>query len=164
MSVLCVSEMHLPKKLLLFLKKSSEPSPKCCSTSCLSPYEDSQNLRKRVLNKSRCTICNKLMRSGLLFKLLSRLNNFNFRYYYMFCYLPNRCVWIPSVKLKGRNRHMLELSPNKRPLPIEWGVNICLREIECSHKESSGFMVDFVLISHTKWECRFRTWRKQPFL
>ncbi|XP_059985514.1 zinc finger MYM-type protein 5 isoform X2 [Lagenorhynchus albirostris] len=39
--------------------ESSESFQKFCGTS-LSPYEDNQNLRKRVLNKSRCTICSKL--------------------------------------------------------------------------------------------------------
>lgn len=68
----------------------------------------------------------------------------------MFCRLPNRCILNPLSEVEGKNRHMLELSPNKCPLPIEWGVNICLCGIECSHKESSGFMVDFVLVSNTK--------------
>ncbi|XP_049557215.1 zinc finger MYM-type protein 5 isoform X2 [Orcinus orca] len=39
--------------------ESSESFQKFCGTS-LSPYENNQNLRKRVLNKSRCTICSKL--------------------------------------------------------------------------------------------------------
>ena len=37
----------------------------------------------------------------------------------MFCDLPNRCVLNSLSEVEGKNRHMLELSPNKRPLPIE---------------------------------------------
>uniref|UniRef100_A0AC11B1G7 Zinc finger MYM-type containing 5 n=1 Tax=Ovis aries TaxID=9940 RepID=A0AC11B1G7_SHEEP len=59
-NVTCKKDAPTKKATLVPQGESSEPSPKCCSTSCLSPYEDSQNLRKRVLNKSRCTICNKL--------------------------------------------------------------------------------------------------------
>ena len=57
---LCFRDAPTKKATVVPQGESSEPSPKCCSTSCLSTYEDSQNLRKRVLNKSRCTICNKL--------------------------------------------------------------------------------------------------------
>ncbi|XP_006146779.1 zinc finger MYM-type protein 5 [Tupaia chinensis] len=39
--------------------ESSKSLQECCSTSCLSPSEDNQNLRKEV-NKSRCIICSKL--------------------------------------------------------------------------------------------------------
>lgn len=38
----------------------SEPFQELRSMSCVSPYENSQNPRKRVPNKSRCTICSKL--------------------------------------------------------------------------------------------------------
>ena len=37
----------------------------------------------------------------------------------MFCDLPNRCVLNSLSEVEGKNRRMLELSPNKRPLPIE---------------------------------------------
>nr|XP_058897452.1 zinc finger MYM-type protein 5 isoform X1 [Kogia breviceps] len=67
------SHKHTPKKRKVACKKGApakkatlvpqgEPSgsfQKCCGTSS-SPYEDNQNLRKRVLNKSRCTICSRV--------------------------------------------------------------------------------------------------------
>ncbi|OWK00732.1 ZMYM5, partial [Cervus elaphus hippelaphus] len=59
-NVTCKKDAPTKKATVVPQGESSEPFPKCCSTSRLSPYEDSQNLRKRVLNKSRCTICNKL--------------------------------------------------------------------------------------------------------
>ncbi|XP_006073311.2 zinc finger MYM-type protein 5 [Bubalus bubalis] len=59
-NVTCKKDAPTKKATVVPQGESSEPFPKCFSTSHLSPYEDSQNLRKRVLNKSRCTICNKL--------------------------------------------------------------------------------------------------------
>ncbi|XP_037012857.2 zinc finger MYM-type protein 5 isoform X1 [Artibeus jamaicensis] len=38
----------------------SQPFQDFCSAYCVSPYEENQSLRKRILNKSRCTICSKL--------------------------------------------------------------------------------------------------------
>uniref|UniRef100_A0A8C0WBV6 TRASH domain-containing protein n=1 Tax=Castor canadensis TaxID=51338 RepID=A0A8C0WBV6_CASCN len=40
--------------------ESSKSFQEFYSTSSLPPYEDNQNLKKGVLNKSRCTICSKL--------------------------------------------------------------------------------------------------------
>ncbi|XP_020921083.1 zinc finger MYM-type protein 5 isoform X2 [Sus scrofa] len=40
--------------------ESSETFHQFCKTSSVSPCEDIQNLSKRVLNKSRCTICSNL--------------------------------------------------------------------------------------------------------
>ncbi|XP_054433444.1 zinc finger MYM-type protein 5-like [Pteronotus mesoamericanus] len=40
--------------------QSNQPLQEFSSSYCVSPYEDNQSLRKRILNKSRCTICSKL--------------------------------------------------------------------------------------------------------
>ncbi|XP_038314538.1 zinc finger MYM-type protein 5 isoform X3 [Canis lupus familiaris] len=57
---------HSPGKQDVPTKKASavqvgsrESSQEFCSSTSLSPYEDNQNLRKKV-NKSRCIICSKL--------------------------------------------------------------------------------------------------------
>ncbi|XP_032467181.1 zinc finger MYM-type protein 5 isoform X2 [Phocoena sinus] len=57
--VTCKKGAPAKKATLVPQGESSESFQKFCGTS-LSPYEDNQNLRKRVLNKSRCTICSKL--------------------------------------------------------------------------------------------------------
>ncbi|XP_007464581.1 PREDICTED: zinc finger MYM-type protein 5 [Lipotes vexillifer] len=57
--VTCKKGAPAKKATLVLQGESSESFQKFCGTS-LSPYEDNQILRKRVLNKSRCTICSKL--------------------------------------------------------------------------------------------------------
>ncbi|XP_059936264.1 zinc finger MYM-type protein 5 [Mesoplodon densirostris] len=57
--VTCKKGAPAKKATLVPQGESSESFQKFCGTSS-SPYEDNQNLRKRVLNKSRCTICSKL--------------------------------------------------------------------------------------------------------
>ncbi|XP_077724602.1 zinc finger MYM-type protein 5 isoform X3 [Canis aureus] len=47
------------KKASAVQVESRESSQEFCSSTSLSPYEDNQNLRKKV-NKSRCIICSKL--------------------------------------------------------------------------------------------------------
>ncbi|XP_061026920.1 zinc finger MYM-type protein 5-like [Eubalaena glacialis] len=58
-NVTCKKGAPAKKATLVPQGESSESFQKFCSSSS-SPYEDNQNLRKRVLNKSRCTICSKL--------------------------------------------------------------------------------------------------------
>ncbi|XP_003796740.1 zinc finger MYM-type protein 5 [Otolemur garnettii] len=48
------------KEATVPLVETSKFFQEFCSTSCLSPCEDNQNLKKGVFNKSRCIICNKL--------------------------------------------------------------------------------------------------------
>ncbi|XP_028353344.1 zinc finger MYM-type protein 5 isoform X2 [Physeter macrocephalus] len=57
--VTCKKGAPAKKATLVPQGESSESFQKFCGTSS-SPYEDNQNLRKRVLNKSRCTICSRL--------------------------------------------------------------------------------------------------------
>ncbi|KAM5278885.1 zinc finger MYM-type protein 5 isoform 2-T16 [Hipposideros larvatus] len=75
-STSCLSSSHkrTPKKCRILCKKdaptkkasvvppvvSSESFQELGSMTCVPPYEDSQNPRRRVPNKSRCTICSKL--------------------------------------------------------------------------------------------------------
>ncbi|XP_008536383.1 zinc finger MYM-type protein 5 isoform X1 [Equus przewalskii] len=59
-NVICKKDASTKKATIGPQVESSEFFQEFCGTSCLSPYEDNQNLRKRVLNKSRCTICSKL--------------------------------------------------------------------------------------------------------
>ncbi|KAM6179038.1 zinc finger MYM-type protein 5-like [Rhynchocyon petersi] len=59
-SAMCKKNAPTEKAAVVAQVDSSKYFPELCSPSSLSPFEDKQNLRKRVLNKSRCTICNKL--------------------------------------------------------------------------------------------------------
>ncbi|XP_057563459.1 zinc finger MYM-type protein 5 [Hippopotamus amphibius kiboko] len=59
-NVTCKKDAPAKKAAIVPQGESSESFQRFCSTSCLSPYEDNQNFRKRLLNKSRCTICSKL--------------------------------------------------------------------------------------------------------
>ncbi|CAK7321426.1 Zinc finger MYM-type protein 5 [Vulpes lagopus] len=55
-----ISKKDVPtKKASAVQVESRESSQEFCSSTSLSPYEDNQNLRKKV-NKSRCIICSKL--------------------------------------------------------------------------------------------------------
>ncbi|KAM9604245.1 zinc finger MYM-type protein 5 isoform 2-T3 [Trichechus inunguis] len=58
-SAMCKTDAPTEKAAAVAQVDSNRSSQEFYSTS-LSPCEDKQNLRKRVLNKSRCTICNKL--------------------------------------------------------------------------------------------------------
>nr|XP_012634077.1 zinc finger MYM-type protein 5 isoform X4 [Microcebus murinus] len=59
-SVTCKKNAATKKATVIPLVESSKSFQEFYSTSCLSPCEDNQNLKKGVFNKSRCTICSKL--------------------------------------------------------------------------------------------------------
>ncbi|KAF6377003.1 zinc finger MYM-type containing 5 [Rhinolophus ferrumequinum] len=59
-NVLCKKDAPTKKASVVPPVGWSESFQELRSMSCVSPYENSQNTRKRVLNKSRCTICSKL--------------------------------------------------------------------------------------------------------
>ncbi|XP_006894155.1 PREDICTED: zinc finger MYM-type protein 5 [Elephantulus edwardii] len=59
-SAMCKKNAPAEKAAAIAQVDSSKSSQEFYNTSSLSPYEDKQNLGKRVLNKSRCTICNKI--------------------------------------------------------------------------------------------------------
>ncbi|XP_064131468.1 zinc finger MYM-type protein 5 isoform X6 [Loxodonta africana] len=58
-SAMCKTDAPTETATVIAQVDSNKSSQEFYSTSFF-PYEDKQNLRKRVLNKSRCTICNKL--------------------------------------------------------------------------------------------------------
>ncbi|XP_055988934.1 zinc finger MYM-type protein 5 [Sorex fumeus] len=59
-NVICKKDTPTNKTPMVPTMKSTESIQKFSSTSCLTLYEDNQDIRKRALNKSRCTICSKL--------------------------------------------------------------------------------------------------------
>ncbi|XP_019507951.1 PREDICTED: zinc finger MYM-type protein 5-like [Hipposideros armiger] len=58
--ILCKKDAPTKKASVVPPVVSSESFQELGSMTCVPPYEDSQNPRRRVLNKSRCTICSKL--------------------------------------------------------------------------------------------------------
>ncbi|XP_004446768.2 zinc finger MYM-type protein 5 [Dasypus novemcinctus] len=59
-SVMCKTDEPTKKATVVAQVDLSKSFPEFSSTCGLSPYEDRQNLRKELLNNSRCTICSKL--------------------------------------------------------------------------------------------------------
>ncbi|XP_031511603.1 zinc finger MYM-type protein 5 isoform X2 [Papio anubis] len=59
-SVICKKDASTKKADVVLPVESSRSFQEFCSASCLSPCENNRNLKKGVLNKSRCTICSKL--------------------------------------------------------------------------------------------------------
>ncbi|XP_059540116.1 zinc finger MYM-type protein 5 isoform X1 [Myotis daubentonii] len=59
-NVMCKKDVPAKRATVVPQVQSSQPFQEFCSTYRVSPYEDNQSLRKRISNKSRCTICNKL--------------------------------------------------------------------------------------------------------
>ncbi|KAG8524704.1 Zinc finger MYM-type protein 5, partial [Galemys pyrenaicus] len=59
-NVICKKDASTKKATVVPQVEFNESVQEFSSISCLSPYEGNQNIRKRVLNKSRCTICSKL--------------------------------------------------------------------------------------------------------
>ncbi|XP_077014894.1 zinc finger MYM-type protein 5-like isoform X2 [Tamandua tetradactyla] len=59
-NVMCKKDTPTKNTTVVAQMDSSKSFPEFCSASGSSPYEDRQNPRKGLMNKSRCTICNKL--------------------------------------------------------------------------------------------------------
>ncbi|XP_049638521.1 zinc finger MYM-type protein 5 [Suncus etruscus] len=59
-NLICKNDLSTSKAPMFPPVKPIEFIQKFSSTTCLMPYEDIQNFRKRGLNKSRCTICSKV--------------------------------------------------------------------------------------------------------
>ncbi|XP_054574693.1 zinc finger MYM-type protein 5 [Eptesicus fuscus] len=59
-NVMCKKDAPTKRATVVPQVQSSQPFQEFCNTYCVSPYKDNQSLRKRISNKSRCTICSKL--------------------------------------------------------------------------------------------------------
>ncbi|XP_053776667.1 zinc finger MYM-type protein 5 isoform X3 [Desmodus rotundus] len=59
-NVTCKKDAPAKKANVVPQVQSNQPFQEFCSSYCVSPYEENRSLRKRILNKSRCTICSKL--------------------------------------------------------------------------------------------------------